>query len=323
MHGRPRGWRAHRHRERGGGSDDAVGRGVHGVRRAPRRHDREAPGGDQPAEHGLLDQAVHGAQGERGRRGGVDRPLQGRLRTQRRRARRDRRAGVLAPGDQRDDPPEAEGRRRGLSRRHRRLGGDHGPGVLQRRPAPGDQGRRPDRRPRRQAHHQRADRGLAGLRARQGDRPDDPRLRPRRRHLRRVGARDRRRRVRGQVDRRRQPPRRRQLRQGDRRLAGRRVQARPGHRPAGGPDGAPAALRGRREGEDRALDDAGVADQPAVRDGRPERPQAPRHAPHAREARRADEQPARPRRRPGPPGARTTPRTRAPTRSTTSCWSAA
>ena len=55
--------------------------------------------------------------------------------------------------------------------------------------------------PRRQAHHQRADRGVAGLRARQGGRPDDPRLRPRRRHVRRVGARDRRRRVRGQVDR--------------------------------------------------------------------------------------------------------------------------
>ena len=58
----------------------------------------------------------------------------------------------------------------------------------------------PDRGPRRQAHHQRAHRGLAGLRARQGVRPDDPRLRPRRRHVRRVGARDRRRRVRGQVD---------------------------------------------------------------------------------------------------------------------------
>ena len=76
---------------------------------------------------------------------------------------------------------------------------DHRPRVLQRRPAPGDQGRRQGRRPRRQAHHQRADRGRAGLRARQGgDRPDDPRLRPRRRHVRRVRARDRRRRVRGQ-----------------------------------------------------------------------------------------------------------------------------
>ena len=114
---------------------------------------------------------------------------------------------------------QAQGRRRGLPRRDRRRRRHHRPRVLQRRPAPGDQGRRQDRRPRRQAHHQRADRRLAGLRPRQGDRPDDPRLRPRRRHVRRVGARDRRRRLRGQVDRRRQPPRRRQLRQGDRRLA--------------------------------------------------------------------------------------------------------
>ena len=170
----------------------------------------------------------------------------------------------LAAGDQRDDPAEAEDRRRGVPRRDRRQRGDHRPRVLQRRSAPGDQGRRQDRRPRRQADHQRADRGVARLRARQGGRPDDPRLRPRRRHVRRVGARDRRRRVRGQGDRRRQPPRRRQLRQGDRRLAGRRVQEVPGHRPRGRPDGAPASLRGGREGEDRALDDAGDADQPAV-----------------------------------------------------------
>ena len=34
-------------------------------------------------------------------------------------------------------------------------------------PAPGDQGRRPDRRPRGAAHHQRADRRVAGLRPRQ------------------------------------------------------------------------------------------------------------------------------------------------------------
>ena len=37
-------------------------------------------------------------------------------RQERRRARRGRRPGVLAAGDQRDDPAEAEGRRRGLSR---------------------------------------------------------------------------------------------------------------------------------------------------------------------------------------------------------------
>ena len=96
---------------------------------------------------------------------------------------------------------EAQGRRRGLPGRDGRQRRDHRPGLLQRRPAPGDQGRRQDRRPRGQAHHQRADRGVARLRARQGDRPDDPRLRPRRRHVRRVRAGDRRRCLRGQVDR--------------------------------------------------------------------------------------------------------------------------
>ena len=38
-----------------------------------------------------------------------------------------------------------------------------------------------------------------------------------------------------------------------------------------GPHGAPAPLRGGREGEGRAVHDAGDADQPAVRDGRPVR----------------------------------------------------
>ena len=62
----------------------------------------------------------------------------------------------------------------------------------------------------------------------------------------------RRRRLRGQVDERRQPSRRRQLRQGDRRLDGGGVQEGSGDRPRGRQDGAPAALRGGREGEDRA-----------------------------------------------------------------------
>ena len=43
------------------------------------------------------------------------------------------------------------------------------PGVLQRRPAPGHQGRRPHRRPRRAAHHQRAHRRGARLRPRQAE----------------------------------------------------------------------------------------------------------------------------------------------------------
>ena len=44
-----------------------------------------------------------------------------------------------------------------------------GPGLLRRFPAPGHEGRRQDRRPQRPAHHQRADRGRAGLRL---DRPN-------------------------------------------------------------------------------------------------------------------------------------------------------
>ena len=138
------------------------------------------------------------------------------------------------------------------------------------------------------ADHQRADRGRARVRARQGRRrPDDPRLRPRRRDVRRLRARARRGRLRGQGDQRRQPPRRRQLRQGDRRLDGRRVQARPGHRPGRRPDGAAAALRGRREGEDRALVDDDDADQPAVHHRDARGPEAPRPAADAREARGA------------------------------------
>ena len=78
----------------------------------------------------------------------------------------------------------------------------------------------------------------------------------------------------------------------------------PGHRPVRRPDGAPAPLRGGREGQDRALHHAGDADQPAVHHRRRLRAQAPRHAPHARQARRAHLRPARPRRRAGAPGDR-------------------
>ena len=80
------------------------------------------------------------------------------------------------------------------------------PGLLRRRAAHRHQRGRPDRRPRGAPHHQRADRGRAGVRHGQGGRrPDDPGVRPRRRHVRRVDPRDRRRRVRGQGDPRRYP----------------------------------------------------------------------------------------------------------------------
>ena len=49
---------------------------------------------------------------------------------------------VQRPRDQRDGPPGDEAHRRGLPRRAGQQGGRHRPRVLQRRPAPGDQGRR-------------------------------------------------------------------------------------------------------------------------------------------------------------------------------------
>ena len=182
---RPRGWRTHRHRKRGRRPHHPVGRRVRQVRRGAGRRGRQAPGRHQRRPDDPLGQAPHGHRLEA----------------------EDRRQGLHAAADQRVRAAEAQARRRGLPRRagHRR--GDHGAGVLLRRAAPGHQGGRRDRGPQRVPHRQRADRGRAGLRPRQGRRPDDPRLRPRWRHVRRVPARDRRGRRRGQGDLRRQPPR--------------------------------------------------------------------------------------------------------------------
>ena len=182
-----------------------------------------------------------------------------------------RRQGLHAAGDQRDDPPEAQDRRGGLSRREDHRGGHHGPGLLRRHAAPGDQGRRADRRSRRQADHQRADRVGPGLRARQEGRREDRRLRPRRRHVRHLDPRARRGRLRGQGDQRRHAPRRRRLRPARHRLAAGRVQEGPGHRPGQGPAGPPAPQGGRREGQDRAVDDRVDRDQPAVHHRRRDR----------------------------------------------------
>ncbi len=77
------------------------------------------------------------------------RALQGRQGGQRRRAGRDPRQAVLAARDLGDDPAQAEGGRRGLPGREGHAGRHHRAGLLQRQPAPGHQGRRQDRRPRR------------------------------------------------------------------------------------------------------------------------------------------------------------------------------
>ena len=60
--------------------------------------------------------------------------------------------------------------------------------VLQRRPASGHRGSRPDRRPERASYRQRAHRGRAGVRPGQEEGTDHPGLRPRRRHVRRLAA---------------------------------------------------------------------------------------------------------------------------------------
>ena len=159
-----------------------------------------------------------------------------------------------------------------VPRREGHRGGHHRAGVLQRRPAAGDQGRRPDRRPRGAAHHQRADRGRAGLRPRQEVERDRAGLRPRRRHLRRQHPRRRRRRRRGA----RRPS-------GDTHLGGddfdRRLvdhladefQKEQRHRPAQGPAGAAAAVRGGREGQGRAVVGDPDPGQPAVHHRRRQR----------------------------------------------------
>ena len=142
-----------------------------------------------------------------------------------------------------------------------------------------------DRRPRGAAHHQRADRGRAGLRAGQEAQRDRAGVRPRRRHVRRQHPRRRRRRGRGARHRGRHPPRRRRLRPPARRPPGRRVPAGQRHRPAQGPAGAAAAVRGGREGQGRAVVGDPDPGQPAVHHRRRQRAQAPHDDDHALDVR--------------------------------------
>ncbi len=115
--------------------------------------------------------------------------------------RRHRRQEVHPAGDLGPDADEAQAGRRGVPRRADRRRGDHRPGLLQRRAAPGHQGGRRDRRLQRAADRQRADRGRPGVRPGQGlQGADRPGLRPGWRHLRRVAAGAGRGRDRGQVD---------------------------------------------------------------------------------------------------------------------------
>ena len=71
---------------------------------------------------------------------------------------------MAPPPDFRPSAAQDEEDRRRLSRRGSHRGGHHRSRLFQRQPAPSHQGRRPHRRPGGEAHHQRADRGRAGLR---------------------------------------------------------------------------------------------------------------------------------------------------------------
>ena len=202
---------------------------VHQGRRAARRPGRQAPGRHQPQEHRLLDQALHGPQDERGPGRDQARPVQGR-----RRARttsppsRSRASGTRPPEISAMILQKMKQTAEDYLGQTVTQGGRHGARVLQRRAAPGHEGRRQDRRPRRAPHHQRADGRRARLRARQEEGREDRRVRPRRRHVRHLRARAVRRRrlapVRGEVDQRRHAPGRRRLRPARHRLDRRRVQ---------------------------------------------------------------------------------------------------
>ena len=287
MRRRHGGRRPRRHPERGGQPDDPVRRGLHQERGAARRAGGQAPGGDQPPEHDLFDQALHGPEVLRGPGRDQDGPLPGRGGAQRRRPHPRGQQGLVARGDLRDDPRQAEGGRGGLPRREGHARRHHGARVLQRLAAAGDQGRRTDRRPHGRAARQRADGRRARLRSRQEEGRDDRRLRLRRRNVRHLDSRGRRGRRRGQGDQRRHAPRRRQHRPADHRLDPRRVQEGPGRRPVQGPDGdaAPQGVGG--EGQDRAVERDGDGGQPPVHHRRRVRSEAPPAEAVAREARAA------------------------------------
>jgi hypothetical protein len=148
------GRRSRRHSECGRRAHHALGRGIHQGRRAPGRPGGQAAGRDESAEHGLLDQAIHGAQDLRGHRGDQARSIQDRARSQRHGDRRGAGEAVYASRDLGDDPPEDEADRRGLPGQPGDESGRHGTRVLQRRAAPGHEGRRQDRGARRAPHHQ-------------------------------------------------------------------------------------------------------------------------------------------------------------------------
>ena len=132
-----------------------------------RRPNRQAAGRHQPREHhhSAPSASSAGASTRWPRRSSAC-PTRWCARQRRQRVRRARQERDAARG-QRQRLDEAQEGGRGLPGREGDRGGHHGARVLQRRPAPGHQGRRAHRRPRREAHRQRAHRSGPGLRPRQ------------------------------------------------------------------------------------------------------------------------------------------------------------
>ncbi len=136
------------HRECRRRAHDALHRRLHRFRRASGRPAGEAPGGDQSRRHDLRGEAPDRPPLRRSgdREGQEARPLQDRQGRQWRCLGRGPGQEIFALADFRLHPAEDEGNRRVLSRREGREGGHHRSRLFQRRPAPGDQGRRQDRR---------------------------------------------------------------------------------------------------------------------------------------------------------------------------------
>ena len=279
----------------------ALGRRLHGRRRAAGRPDRPSPGDHQSREHGLRRQAPHRPQVRRRRSAEVDED---------RRPTRSSRPTTATPGwrsaAKKYSPQEISAL---VLQKMKQTAEDYlGEKVTEavvtvpayfndsQRQATKDAGRIAGLE--RPAHHQRAHRGGARLRPRQEEGREDRRLRPRRRHVRHLDPRARRRRLRGQGHQRRHLPRRRGLRPAHHRLPGRRVQEGPGHRPAQGPHGAAAPQGSRREGQVRAVDVMETDINLPFITADAERAEAPQHEADPRQAGSAVRRPARQARQP-------------------------
>ena len=278
-----------------GRSHDALDRRLHGRRGDPGRGAGKASGRHQPEEHPVCGQAADRAQvrGKRSAEGHRPDALRDRQGGQRRRMGRLQGQEARAAADLGRSAAQDEEDRGGLPGRGGDRSRDHRAGLLQRQPAPGDQGRGSHRRPGSQADHQRADGGSAGLRPGQGRQQgsQDRRLRPGWRHLRhldhRPGRRGRREAVRSAVDQRRYVPGRRGFRPAHHRLHHHGVQEGSRRRSVQGRARAAAPEGVGREGEDRTVVEPADGDQPAVRHDGLGRARAPQHEDHPREARSA------------------------------------